>query len=189
VAVFDDRKMMEEEEQEGPFIFGEDKDEDSTELSDELEDDLELSDDLDDEFEEPEEQLEEQEYRKPPRRRRPAPRARRARKSETSIDFNSALEIAELKFRFWQYLSVYVVSGILLAVVNLILRAKGGYTIESGYSVDWWVQWPLAVYGIFLLIPFCRAYLFRGRDLRTMIQDKLRRMAERELERAEYYDE
>jgi len=89
----------------------------------------------------------------------------------------------ELKFRFWIYVITYLCGGAILAGINQFFRYR------SGYVYPLWFQWPLIVYAIFLIVPFFRAYVFKGRDLRSLLDATLRRMAEREVEKSEVYYE
>lgn len=170
----------------GPFIFGDDSEQDDSED--------ELPEELDWEGEEEDERiLSKQEVVAPAELAQPRqePKPRKARtermpsmnKTHPKLDIGEALRIVELKFRFWIYVIVYLLAGGILAGINQFLRYR------SGYVYPWWVQWPLIVYAVFLIFPFFRAYVFKGKDLRSLLDATMRHMAEREVERSEVYYE
>ena len=183
-------------DKDGPFIFGNEREEGAQQQ--EVSAEVDLGNDFEqEELEElkdsPEREVDDDrmEYSRrssPQTRGAPQasnmPRQNIARRSTSStLNFETALKIVELKFRFWQHFAAYVLASGILLVINQIIR------VRSGYAESWWFQWPVLVYGVLLIIPFCRAYLFRGQDIRSMVERRLKRMAEREMARSEIYDE
>lgn len=207
--MFGKRKNDDDDNMNGPFIFGNEPDNESTEaeISGEIDwaDDFEEPEDIEDEdFEDfpgtTKQELYTDDWDEPAPVAEPpaaAPKVEPVRPKETvtmtnqtrpirrttnQMDFETALKIVEMKFQFWKFLAAYVIGSAIVFLINFILN-------KYEYEMAWWFQWPLLVYGLFLIFPFCRAYIFRGQDIQSMVKGKLHRMAEREIERTEIYED
>ncbi len=83
-----------------------------------------------------------------------------------------ARRVAEMKFNTLKLVLAYVCSSLLFVGID--------------YFTDpdtWWSYWPIGFWGVVVSFPLVKCFVFRGRDIRAVIETRLHRMALREVER------
>ncbi len=90
----------------------------------------------------------------------------------TSESYLKARRVAELKFNTIKLAIAFAVISTSLVAVDLIL-----------YPDLWWSQWPIGMWAFVIAFPLFKSFIFRGQDLRTVIERRLHKMALREVER------
>lgn len=90
----------------------------------------------------------------------------------TSESYLKARRVAELKFNTIKLAIAFAVISISLVAIDLVL-----------YPETWWCQWPIGMWAFVTAFPLIKSFVFRGQDLRTVIERRLHKMALREVER------
>jgi len=89
-----------------------------------------------------------------------------------SESYLRARRVAEMKFNTIKLIIAFVVvSGVMVGVDAFL------------YPELWWCQWPIGGWAFILIFPILKSFVFRGRDIRSVIEDRLHKMALREVER------
>ncbi len=83
-----------------------------------------------------------------------------------------ARRVAEMKFNTMKLLVAYMASALLFGVADFLVDPQ-----------NWWCYWPIGFWGLVVSFPLVKCFLFRGRDIRTVIESRLHKMALREVER------
>lgn len=91
-----------------------------------------------------------------------------------SESYLKARRVAEMKFNTIKLLAAYVLASGGLFAVDFLL-----------YPETWWCYWPIGAWGFILAFPVIKCFVFRGRDIRSVIESRIHRMALREVERFE----
>jgi hypothetical protein len=89
-----------------------------------------------------------------------------------SESYLRARRVAEMKFNTLKLILAYAFLSIGFLVVNVLM-----------YPEVWWCQWPIGAWAVIISFPAIKSFLFRGRDIRSVIESRLHRMALREVER------
>lgn len=90
----------------------------------------------------------------------------------SSESYLKARRVAEMKFNTIKLILAYSLVSSGLLAVNVIL-----------YPTTWWCYWPIGMWGFVLLFPSIKCFVFRGRDIRSVIETRIHKMALREVER------
>ena len=83
-----------------------------------------------------------------------------------------ARRVAEMKFNTIKLVIAFTVVSVSLVAVDALL-----------YADVWWCYWPIGAWAFVLVFPVLKSFVFRGKDLRSVIENRLHRMALREVER------
>lgn len=83
-----------------------------------------------------------------------------------------ARRVAEMKFNTLKLLVVYAASALLFVAVDFVTEPQ-----------SWWCYWPIGFWGVVVSFPLVKCFVFRGRDIRAVIESRLHKMALREVER------
>jgi hypothetical protein len=83
-----------------------------------------------------------------------------------------ARRVAEMKFNTLKLLVAYAVSSLLFLAVDFFTDPQ-----------TWWCYWPIGFWGAVTAFPMVKCFVFRGRDIRAVIETRLHKMALREVER------
>lgn len=83
-----------------------------------------------------------------------------------------ARRVAEMKFNTLKLVLAYVCSSLLFVAVDFFTEPE-----------LWWCYWPIGFWGVVVSFPLVKCFVFRGRDIRAVIESRLHKMALREVER------
>lgn len=83
-----------------------------------------------------------------------------------------ARRVAEMKFNTLKLVIAFAVISASLAALDVLL-----------YPEAWWCQWPVGCWALVIFFPVVKSFVFRGKDLRSVIEGRLHKMALREVER------
>jgi hypothetical protein len=83
-----------------------------------------------------------------------------------------ARRVAEMKFNTLKLVIAFTAISAGLIALDVLL-----------YPQAWWCQWPVGCWAFVLLFPVMKSFVFRGKDLRSVIEGRLHKMALREVER------
>lgn len=89
-----------------------------------------------------------------------------------SESYLRARRVAEMKFNTIKLLIAYVLASGAMVALNVFL-----------YPGVWWCYWPIGFWAVVMAFPIIKCFLFRGRDIRSVIEMRLHKMALREVER------
>lgn len=85
-----------------------------------------------------------------------------------------ARRVAEMKFNTIKLLVGFGLASAAWVAIDLVL-----------YPGLYWSQWPVGMTAFIMLFPITKCFVFRGKDLRSVIEARLHKMALREVERYE----
>lgn len=83
-----------------------------------------------------------------------------------------ARRVAEMKFNTCKLILSYGVVSAGLIAIDFFL-----------YEEVWWCHWPIGFWAFIIAFPTIKAFVFRGKDIRSVIESRLHKMALREVER------
>jgi len=83
-----------------------------------------------------------------------------------------ARRVAEMKFNTLKLVVAYVASSLLFLLIDFFVDPQ-----------SWWCYWPIGFWGVVVAFPLVKCFVFRGRDIRAVIESRLHKMALREVER------
>lgn len=90
----------------------------------------------------------------------------------TSESYLKARRVAELKFNTIKLAIAFAGVSLALVAIDVVL-----------YTETWWCQWPIGMWAFVVSFPLIKSFVFRGQDLRSVIERRLHKMALREVER------
>lgn len=90
----------------------------------------------------------------------------------TSESYLKARRVAELKFNTLKLAVAFACISASLVAIDVLL-----------YPEIWWSQWPIGMWAFVIAFPLIKSFVFRGQDLRSVIERRLHKMALREVER------
>lgn len=80
-----------------------------------------------------------------------------------------ARRVAEMKFNTIKLAIAFSVVSASLLAINVFM-----------YPGVWWCQWPVGFWTFVISFPMVKAFVFHGKDIRSVIEDRIHRMALRE---------
>jgi hypothetical protein len=83
-----------------------------------------------------------------------------------------ARRVAEMKFNTIKLVMAFIFASAGLVAADVFL-----------YPTVWWCYWPIAAWAFVLTFPIIKCFIFRGRDIRSVIETRIHKMALREVER------
>ena len=83
-----------------------------------------------------------------------------------------ARRVAEMKFNTLKLVIAFALISAGLVALDVLL-----------YPGVWWCQWPIGFWAFVTFFPVVKSFVFRGKDLRSVIEGRLHKMALREVER------
>jgi hypothetical protein len=101
------------------------------------------------------------------------------REEPSGMLYVQARRVAEMKFRF-------IKQAAFLGAVNALFFFLAFYQVQP--SGKYWFVWPLAVSLVFLGWHYLVAFVLKGRNLHSVIERTIHRMAMRESQKIEYRD-
>jgi hypothetical protein len=113
----------------------------------------------------------------PPPRPKPAPASPVSDLPSSYYEANGesylrARRVAEMKFNTFKLILSYAVVSAGLLAIDFFL-----------YEGVWWCHWPIGFWALIIAFPTIKSFVFRGKDIRSVIESRLHKMALREVER------
>lgn len=99
------------------------------------------------------------------------------REDPSGILYVQARRVAEMKFRF-------IKQAIFLGAINILFFFLAFYQVHP--VGKYWFAWPLAISGLFLGWQYLIAFVLKGRNLHSVIERTIHRMAMRESRKIKY---
>ena len=90
------------------------------------------------------------------------------KKESSDNNIEAAKKIAKNKVSFIRHFISYIVVLIILAIINNVGPTQN----------QWWL-WIALIWGVFLLINFIKAFIFKGGGLKKLEEDLVRKEVER----------
>ena len=90
------------------------------------------------------------------------------KKESPDNNIEAAKKIAKNKVSFIRHFISYIVVLIILAIINNVTSTQN----------QWWL-WIALIWGVFLLINFIKAFIFKGGGLKKLEEDLVRKEVER----------